>query len=523
MSEDFDILIQQGNIAFYQSCEITEIFLYRKQDKLAFNFFTIVVFEEKLFEGKEQKNLTCKLIPIDGDHSLGIGRYRLSMEEITTKFRCLKNKNQWSHDDLSVLHFPQLRYLPKQFIPVTEGVRLNKILKNNFHSGAYTLEFFDESKRDVSFLLKDGLIKKFNKLCEEIKRYISIELSVARDRIGNFIFQFPITLLDVEPKALPNWDGVDLKFAWHSLLSDIPDCLLQVESIYDKNYMGCMIHDYNKDSEQRINIGNLDQINHIKIWRKEPGLILYNYSGTFFREFVFAMSIVNPEPRIFEVEGHITTVQVANRDRNQSKKTKVDYTIHISNNLYDAGKRQLEESLSFKQYKQKASNALDDIRTLIKRYDENGVYLWDPFLTSSDILKTLFFSPTSNVPLRAIGAITDTVKTVYNRKGKTIDDVVLEYRNQLENPQNNNLCLNLEFRVQHTIYGRGFHDRFLIFPGKDGLDKPRVYSLGTSINSYGQNHHILQEVSYPQPVVDAFNELWEELDNKNCIVWKYPK
>ena len=523
MNKDFDILTKQGNIAFYQSCEITEIFLLRKKDNSIFNFFTIAVFEEKNFESKNQRFLTDKLIPIDKEFSLGILQYRSSIEEIKNKFDCLKDKNQWSSDDSNILHFPKLKYLSKQFVPAIDDNRLSHILKNNFHSGSYILEFFDEDKTNVSFLLKSELLNKFNELCDKIQQQIPINLSVVRDRIGNFVFQFPITLLDIDTKALPPWDGVDLRFTWHHLLSSIPDCLLQVESTFDNNYMGCTIDEYNKTSEQQVNIGNLDQINHIKIWRKKPSLILYNYSGTFIREVIFDMGIGSSEPRIFEIDGNITTVQISSRDKSRSKKQDVKYTTHISNNLYDAEKKRLEKSLAFKQYKGKNPDALNDLRNLIKQYDKNGVYMWDPFLSSADILKTLYFSSTAGVPLKAIGAITDTVKAIYEKKGETVADIISEYRNLLENPKNNNLHLNLEFRVQHTNFGQAFHDRFLIFPGRYELNKPKVYSLGTSINSYGQNHHILQEVSHPQPVVDAFNELWDKLDNEDCIVWKHPK
>lgn len=523
MSEDFDILIKQANIAFYQSCEVTEVFVQRKRDKFIFNFFTIAVFEEKPFEARNEQFLTGKLIPIDNEHTLGIQRYWLSMDEITARFYCLKQENNWCPDETNVLHYPQLRYLPKQFVPATEGGRLNHILKNNSHSGSYILEFFDEEKTNTNFLLKSESINKFNELCEKIKQYIPIELSVARDRSGNFVFQFPITILDIGTTALHDWEGIDMKFTWHHLLSSIPDCLLQVESTFDKNFMGCTIEEYNKAPEQQVYIGNLDQINHVKIWRKEPNLILHNYSGTFIRNFIFDMRMVNPEPRIFELDGKITTVKVLSRDRSQFRKEKINYTTYISNNLYDAEKKRLEKSLSFKQYKQNTPDALNDLRILIKQYDENGVYLWDPFLTPSDILKTLYFSPTAGVSLRAIGAITDNVKKIYGRKGKDPAKIISEYKAQLDNPSNNNFHLNLEFRVQHTNYGRAFHDRFLIFPGKDELNKPKVYSLGTSVNSYGHNHHILQEVSHPQPVVDAFNELWEELNNNDCIVWKHPK
>lgn len=453
---------------------------------------------------------------------MGILQYHLSLEEIKIKIDCLKNKNQWCSDGPEILQFPKLRYLSKQFIP-TGNSRLNNILKNNFHSGSYILEFFDEDKSNVSFLLKSEQLNKFNYLCDKIRQYIPIDLSVARDRVGNFIFQFPITLLDIESKALPTWEGVNLKFTWHHLLSDIPDCLLQVESTFDNNYMGCTIDEYNKTVEQKVNIGNLDQINHIKIWRKYPSLILYNISGTFIRDFNIDIGICKSEPRIFDINGNTTCVEVFSREKNHTDTRNVNYKTYISNNLYDIEKKRLESSLSFKQYKEKNPNALNDLRTLIKDNDKNGVYLWDPFLRPEDILNTLYYSPTAGVPLKAIGAITDTVKTIYKEKGKTTTDIISEYRNQFENPKNNNVYLNLEFRVQHTNFGQAFHDRFLIFPGEDEMNKPKVYSLGTSINSYGQSHHVLHEVSHPQPVIDAFNELWNKLNNKDCIVWKHPK
>lgn len=50
--------------------------------------------------------------------------------------------------------------------------------------------------------------------------------------------------------------------------------------------------------------------------------------------------------------------------------------------------------------------------------------------------------------------------------------------------------------------------------------EPKVWSLGTSINSLGNKHHIIQIVRNPQMIVDAFEELWDELDSEECLVWK---
>ena len=101
-------------------------------------------------------------------------------------------------------------------------------------------------------------------------------------------------------------------------------------------------------------------------------------------------------------------------------------------------------------------------------------------------------------------------------------DIISNERNILNNPNHNNFGLNLEYRIQFSNYGWKFHDRFLIFPGNK-IEKPRVYALGTSINSFGTEHNILQLVSHPQPVIDAFDELWDSLNNLECIVWKHNK
>ncbi len=226
------------------------------------------------------------------------------------------------------------------------------------------------------FILKIDSLVKYNELCEKIKEHVPIDLSVARDRIGNFIFQFPINILATDSKALPTWDGVDVSFSWHNSLTNIPDCLIQVESTFDKNYMGSTITEYNKTNSQQIVIGNLGQSNHIKIWRKEPSLILSTFDGTYIRSFNFGIGIVNPEPRTFQINGNKVNIQVVYKKFHSNEREKPTYIKHITNNLYDDEKQQLAKRLSFKQYNNSLSEvALNDIRKLIREKDENGVYL----------------------------------------------------------------------------------------------------------------------------------------------------
>src|SRR5690348_12573696 len=128
---DFTILTTEGNIGFYNSCEVTEIFLHKKSDNSIFNLFTLAVFEEKLYEGLN-KHFLSKRIAVNNDYNLGIQRYWFTVEEAKSKFETLRTKNKWSPDGINFSQFPQLKYLPKQYVPSVEGNRLNHILKNNF-------------------------------------------------------------------------------------------------------------------------------------------------------------------------------------------------------------------------------------------------------------------------------------------------------------------------------------------------------------------------------------------------------
>jgi hypothetical protein len=517
--ETFKMLIEQGNIGFYQSCEVTQIFIDHRQEKKISNFFILATIEEKPYTGSNPSFLgRYKLDPAT---NICILRYHLSLQEIADRYLHLKQNGRWKFENDESLQLGKLKPLSKQFIPSAEGNRINKVLKNNFHSGSYLLEFFDEEKKVVWPLLSLGETR-LKELSDFIYSKVPLDLSVVQDRIGNVLFQFPITIVDVKSQSLAGGDGVRLFFSWHKNLSMIPDCDIELDSSMDKNLLSAQMESYNKGELQEIITGNSDSVNHIRLWRKGPGLLLCSFSGTYIRSLNFDMNIISGEPRLFEIDKNLFSVTVSTNE-GTGKRSAPSYLSYISAQVNNAEKKVLTKSLSFKQYNNYGhEEALKDLRTLIKKHGGNGIYLWDPFLSAEDILRTLFFSETIGAPLRAIGCIDKTVKQVYKQKKQTPKQIFAAYRKVLDNPNHNNYGLSLEFRIQYGIHGWSFHDRFLIFPGTI-TNASRVYSLGTSLNSFGKRHHILQEVSYPQPVIDAFNELWIQLDKPECIVWKYPK
>lgn len=524
VAEEYCLLTSYGNIGFYQSCEVTQFFLIDKHKNKFINLYILVTFEEEPFKKTNLKYLTNKPIKFDDNYSVSIQRYHLSLDETAENFLNILNHQKWNFQNNTSLILDALKPLRKQFIPAFEDQRTNIGLKNNFHNGCYILEFFSESKENVQPILALNNLDKLNKLAQKIKQVIQIDLSIFRDRIGNIIFQFPIGLLEVKSGSLKTNNGIALSFAWHRLIRDIPKCYVQVEAIIDRTNLASIIVDYNGDDHQIIDSGNSDQINHINIYRRSPSLLLHKFVGSYLKEFNLNIGITGPQKRHFEARGECFSVEVTTFNASNSSKMN-DYTTWISNIVYEKEKEQLEQSLSFKQYFDgRRKEAIKDIRTLIKRFGRTAIYLWDPFLTSTDILDTLFHCEIANLPLRAIGAIGKSQKKL--RKGENPNggvDTHVEYiaRNRiaLENCNSNYYGLNLEFRLQYWPYGWTFHDRFLLFPGSVNT-RPRAYSLGTSVNSLGNTHHILQEVSHPQRIIDSYEELWKQLSKKECLVWK---
>ncbi len=525
IKNDFKLLAEKGNLGFYNSYEITTIFLIDNEIKKARNFYTIIVSEEKKFNSKEKdKNVTEKLININKKYSLGIKKYRRDINELEEIFNKLLEENKWGYGKSSLI-IGELKPLPKQFISGDEDneVPINSVLKNNFYNGSYILEFFDQEKQELEEVLESDML--LEKICKNIRKLLPVDLLYIRDRIGNIVFQFPSTILTVNTRSLRQWEGIEANIAWHPLFKNIENIAIQARSELDKNIMGFYQVDEINQANNKLYTGSSKNENNIIFYNKENKLILKILSGTYIGEINFSLNVSQAyqESRTLnffnEEKKLIKTIDIpVVYNSNNRKIEKKDYSYWISNRIYENEKKRLEKNLIFIQYGRKTNDrekALKDLRCLINNYGKDGIYLWDPYLSHKDILNTLYYNRISGVPMKAINSYS---------KLKNLKSEESEYKkwvkSQRENFENgsNNLGINLELRSQQNQYGWGFHDRFIIFPFKNG--RPRVWSLGTSINSLGKEHHILQEVSNAKMILDAFIDLWEELNHPECLVWR---
>ena len=510
----FNKLIKYEQIGFYQQCNVVEIFLIKK-DKII-NLFMLYTLEDTKNQNKQNNEyVTEKPISLNGEYKFGVKNYKISLSEIKERYIQF-HKNNFS----SVWNEYAFHELDFQFIVSEDNIQnnsVNNVLLNNNASGAYILEFFDENKEKFDFLTTDN-IKKIEKILDA--NNIPLKFQKSLERLGNVIIQFPITLFKVNKIKINDDDtGISLNFEYNSKLNRKLELYIEIISKLSDGSITRSIVDYQGKNSQIIPIRNINLKNiEIKIYDKNDLNLIYFYSKSGFIEKIIvdvSISMGNTYREFKYVHNkEVIEEKIKLTDPNPFiiSSDEDNYKKYLEKSEYDEKIDQLTGKLDFKEYIND-KNAKKDLIKLINENDSNGVYLMDPYLEPNDIFSTLLYSNRMNNPLKAI-----TSNKVFKRK-LNFEDNKNSFKNQFDNLNLNINHINLEFRIQHGSYGWEFHDRFLIFP-KQFYESPVVYSLGTSINSFGKEHNILQKVLYPQSILNSFDKLWNQLDNEKCLIWK---
>jgi len=316
-------------------------------------------------------------------------------------------------------------------------------------------------------------------------------------------------------------NNLQLKTAWHPKATPRP-LRLNCEMEYDQlinGYFSCEI----KDEITIIPMNYKDGLSKEVVWDDENKLILSaTRPNSFIHSMAFSMRMIEDEPRVFKTNGQETRIIVVHEQKNSSIGSPNSKSQNWTQaRLYKDEKERLRKNRKFVQYKPELhknmnEQALADIRALIQQHGENGVWLWDPFLNANDIINTLFYCIFSGVKLRAITNLDTHSESESHGK---IDQLKAQ-KEMFNNLYSNFYGINLEFRARIGNAGWEFHDRFLIFP--DTQQGTLAWSLGTSVNSLGKKHHILQQVDDGQLIADAFMELWNQLNKPENLLWKHP-
>ncbi len=540
-------LLGPGVIGNYNSFEVTEIFgFHRDRSQRTINFMSLLVAEPSLPPATQiapgdflNGNRPIKLRGTPW--KFGIERYRISAQQVLQALQNLGATGEWK-PGTSALNVGTLTPSPPQFVPADTAVPhpWNRVLKNNFWEGSHVLELVDKQKTDVKFLLDEPKLLK--QLAENITAFVRMSIDGLSDRLGNILIQLPVTVVTAKVSSSENGDFL-VQPIWRN---GTPPRQLRVSC---EKYEDTTVEGYGSEdvtgTQATFPIYSPSGGARYVLWDDQHQLVLGASAPTAFITSIsmnihvvgesistreFSLPLPNGELKL------VTVPLIEERTPNiVGTPTSTPGVPWRTNRIFRDSLKSLRERREFVQYGGNSGggteDALKDIHALIREHGKVGAWLWDPYLDARDILTTLFYCPHKGADLRALtaGAEPPIEKEKESYSKTTASSEVTPHLKQswkdiqletFNNAMGNCKDLCLEFRIRKGSAGWQFHDRFLIFPSETG--PATAWSLGTSVNSLGQKHHILQKVADGELIRQAFLDLWDELSDSDYLVWSTP-
>ena len=511
-------ILKMPSIGNFKCIELFEVIGIRDSNP-SFNIFSLAVAHETDLPLTEKENITPNLIKLKADKSqkFGVLKRIVSIEDFLKIISYLVTPGS-NEDDRNKLCYGHLKAIPPVYVPPLEQGKNEflGLLKNNFFGGSHLFEWFDESKEYVAPLIKN--LAALDELSGRLQEYLPIKIGTHSDRLGNIIVQIPCAAVAFTIERRDEQS--------HQLLSNLAvsphfSGEMNFSGIFWREQYGSIIDFQKIPLVAGRNIIPFQQINgkgYYTIWDESNQIIC---SGGQVRSFVESvnspMSLQEYNQRIFKLpNGKEKRINIFTpTSQSQIGKNTKDYRNWVRNRFLKIEKQELHDTLKLRQFKRDMrQEALDFIRELIKKYGKNGIYLWDPYLNAKDLLETVFFSPSANSPIKALTGL-----KIAPQENKTSS-----YKADLANEINQAIrqagWLNLTFVNADRSKVGEFHDRFIIFP-QERYEPVKAWSLGTSVNSLGKSHHIIQEVEDGQIIADVFEEMWEQsINDEDNIIWK---
>lgn len=466
--------------------------------------------------------LLPKLQEIDDRYSFGIVQKRISLEEAKEQFISIQHQHRMNWNGVCNIS-SKMVLLPKAFVHQHHSISrpmLNHVLKKSFWGGCYVIEFFDEKK---IFSFGENERSKIDIINKKIKDVIDIDLAKVSDRIGNVVFQFPITIFTLN--ILLTKEGYEVRTVARSHVKSESkkNVNVVVRTSLDNVITGFDIHNFNSlNFELDSTLGD-DYNVHITVSDCKNKVLLYDDEVNFLKSVhttMLAMGLTPPRT-IPLGKGLVEQIDLAcAMPINVGHSLESDY----NNQILERSRNDevIKKSGDYKVFKSRQSKeALDFIRNKIKQTNAKEICLWDPYLSAQDIMNTLYYEPTGKM-FRCI-TCASSANSISAKEGnlRGFDKLCEESKEAFK--QSNNLNVNMKFLAQHDDYGWKFHDRFLIFVPYESTQLPEAYSLGISVNQIGGKHHIIQKVTDSREILKNFEDLWKELDNEECCVVEFPR
>lgn len=536
LRDELGFLLNPGRVGEFDHVELTEV-IGTPHKGATLNVLSVAVLAEgrpDVGDAEEMERLT-KRIRIDGfkGWSFGVVRTLRPVAALDQALATLATTGRWVLSGQPI-GIGDLRPELAMFAPPDGTVRvpLNNILKNNFWAGSHVFRLTDRDKAAFAPFFADR--RRLQTLSDAVSAAVPVAFAGLADLLGDVLIQIPVTILVPSVTAPRGAEHSDVAVTWRRGSTPRP-LAIAARTRWNDLLTGAAVSGRFQESV-RLPIDNHRQPLETEIWDAEAGMLVGATAPTSILQRVeLGMHVIEHEPRLFtapNLEGQpvaerVTLTETRTSFVGEAAGQDANYWLGRRQDLEE--RRRLEETRDFKQYRpqpgssDERARALADLRFLINTHGETGADLWDPYLTGGDLLQTLFWCRHSGAPLRALTDGRDPPSS--SRCQSALFGPVApkpsfpeRQRTDLERDKGNCQGLRLEYRTCRGPKGWGFHDRFLIFP--NGRDGPRAWSLGTSINSLGLAHHILQRVSNPAMVAGAFEDLWTALDEPQHVVWR---
>lgn len=541
-----DQLTNSGVIGAYQYCKVDQVVLLDKSKDVAWNYFTHIHFSSE-YTAASESNL-IKSDSFRKGLQLFVSSYIIGIEKFKECMYSAVCDSIWSYTDSNAkdVHqiddaFPTSPKFVANNDPTgsyySNVIPLEKSLYgSNFLGSYYVFEIYARGER-LKELLRDKDVRKIQEILHKCK--LNYRLDELPDRIGNIVCKFDIETLRTTPKRLGE-HGMVYSFELTPKIAHDMNLHLHIEQEHDR-----LLYEYVDESfclhpgesiekgvepnQCKTTLTVSDAESRLILFRAVADRSVYsNYYGQITPDYIIATPI-----------HQYRKVKVGGREYNVPLNgIKMVGEPPLLVEMADAGERQQKwQDAFFKEqnYLQvynvgQHDEALCDIRSIINKqllWDLDEIRIVDPYLSPNDILNTVALCEKPGI---RICCLTD-IHTISHNKGAkaeiltddaqdaAFDEIRSSFQKQLEDGLGQDTDLQLSFRTVHGNSGSSFHDRYLIL--KYQLNKTRVWSLGTSVNSVGKSHHIVQIVESPMLIDTFFDEVWSQTNTDKCKIYDY--
>ena len=531
IKKDLSLLLRKGNLGNYQFAKVDQIVLL--VDKRIINYFTNVTVSSEFTKEEPFHYLTDSPKTVKDRIQVAISSYTINIKQAKALFAQASQSGQWDFNNHTVIidspFTSHRKFVPDNDPAVSQYncfVPLEWYLYGSNCIGNYHIIEIFSKKEIIHEKLKKSDYDKIQTVIKACK--LPYKLNEMSDRIGNMICKIKVESFKYKPTALGYEHGIGLEFSYTKTIAKHGLTLSVVQEHDGLIYTNDTKHDF---KDKILSLPSNQWKTQISITDNKTGLILYmgifdykSYSGYYSQINLQNTVIILPEKRVLHFQDYDEEVELSGVSQAGSYYEFVEMAMAT-----ERKKRHedtwFEECGYFKSYSTgQHQDALKDIISIINAnsllWDLKEVCIIDPYLTSKELAKTAFYCKKPNIHIKALcsySTIKNNKNTSSTINSSDITAFIKNERRYINSVLGDATDICLEYRTVFDGHGLKFHDRYIILTFD--LNKCRAWMLGSSLNSIGDAHSVIQIVEAPNKILELFEQQWNATSCEKCIIF----